>query len=302
MEKLVSVVIPSYGGADYLERCIDSVLNQTYKFLEVIVVDDNGKGTPNQISTAIVMQKYDGDERVKYLCHEVNINGSAARNTGARYANGEYIALMDDDDIFYPEKIKRQVAMLESLTEEYGATYCSCDIYHNGEKVGGTSVSISGGILYECLANKVQMASTSMLIRKTAYWAINGFDESFKRHQDWEFRARLAAKFKIQADDFIGFRRILVFRNSLNTPELYKERREFYLNKMEPFISLLPLKQQKDVRVYHRMEIALMFFKQKHYKQFWKEIIASREIARCMAFMLKRMLLITKRGKLRLVN
>lgn len=302
MNKLVSVIIPTYGGGQFLERCVDSVLAQTYPNIEIIVVDDNGINTPHQIATSNVMKKYSSYQNVKYVCHKININGSAARNTGVKNSSGEYIALLDDDDVFYSKKIERQVKLMESLSDEFGATYCSCDIYHDGRKVGKTCASKSGNLLYECLADKIQMASTSMLIRKSAYLAIGGFDENFKRHQDLEFRARLAARYKIKADDFIGFRRILVFRNSLNTPELYKERREYYLKKMESYISSLPLKQQKEVRVHHRMEIALMFFKQKKYKQFWKEVIDSREIAKCMVFILKRILIIIKRGKLRLVN
>lgn len=302
MENLVSVVIPSYGGAEFLERCIDSVLCQTYQPLEVIVVDDNGVGTPDQLKTAEVMKKYESESRVRYVCHEKNINGSAARNTGVKNANGEYIALMDDDDIFYPEKIERQVELLNSLPETYGATYCACDIYHNGVRVGVTSVSKSGNILYECLSNKMQMASTSLLIRKSAYLAIGGFDETFRRHQDWEFRARLAAKYLFQADNFFGFRRILEFRNSLNTPEIYKERREYYLTAMKPLINTLPSQQQTEVYVHHRMEVALMFFKHKKYKAFIREVLGTKHIWACLIFMMSRVFLIFKRGKLRMID
>ena len=302
MVKLVSVIIPSYGGADFLTRCVDSVLSQTYKQIEVVVVDDNGLDTPMHRKTAEVMQKYANDDRVKYVCHEKNINGSAARNTGVKNAKGEYIALMDDDDIFYPEKIERQVRLMDSLPEKFGATYCACDIYHNGIKVGESCVSKSGDILYECLSNMVQMASTSLLIRKSAYVAIGGFDESFSRHQDWEFRARLAAKYHFLAENFIGFRRILEFRNSLKTPEIYKERREYYLKAMEPLISTLPVRQQKEIYVNHRMEVALMFFKHKKYMAFIKEILCTKQVPACLKFLMNRVLLIFKRGKLRMID
>ena len=243
MSKIVTVVIPSYGGADFLERCVDSVLAQTYKDIEVVVVDDNGLDTPMQKSTAQVMKKYANDDRVKYVCHEVNKNGSAARNTGVRESIGDYIALMDDDDVFYPEKIERQVKVMESLSDDYAVTYCACDIYYNDNKIGESRADKSGSLLYECLSHKIQIASSSMLIRKSAYVALGGFDESFRRHQDWEFIARLASKFLIHGDNFIGFRRILEFRNNLNTPEIYKERRLYYLEKMQPYIRILPLKQ-----------------------------------------------------------
>ena len=102
MNKLVSVIIPTYGGGEYLKRCIESVLAQTYPNIEVVVVDDNGLGTPNQLLTQKVMQEFKDDTRVKYVCHEINKNGSAARNTGFRNSKGEYICLLDDDDEWLP--------------------------------------------------------------------------------------------------------------------------------------------------------------------------------------------------------
>ena len=98
---LVSVVIPTYGGAEFLKRCVDSVLSQTYPNIEIIVVDDNGLDTPNQLLTAKVMAEYNNNASVKYVCHKVNINGSAARNTGFKNSKGEYIALLDDNREVY---------------------------------------------------------------------------------------------------------------------------------------------------------------------------------------------------------
>ena len=301
MKELVSVIIPSYGGAEFLTRCVDSVLSQTYKQIEVIVVDDNGLGTTTQVKTAAVMNKYANDGRVKYVCHEVNKNGSAARNTGVRVSTGNYIALMDDDDVFYPEKIERQVKMMESLSDDYAVTYCACDIYYKGNKIGESTADKSGGLLYECLSHKIQIASSSMLIRKTAYITLGGFDESFRRHQDWEFIARLASRYLIQADNFIGFRRILELRNNLNTPEIYKERRLFYLEKMQPYIQILPLKQQKDVIVQNRIDIALMYLKCKRYSDFIKEYRDFSPGWYGITCLFSRLNNIIKRGRLRVI-
>lgn len=302
MDKKVSVIIPTYGGPDYLERCVNSVLTQTYKNIEVIVVDDNGLGSEQQLKTEEVMRKYLNNECVKYVCHPNNINGSAARNTGVKNSTGDYIALMDDDDIFYPEKIDRQVRLMDSLPEDYAVTYCACDIFYKEKKVGESKAEKSGNLLYECLTHQIQIASTSMLIRKTAYLSVGGFDESFRRHQDWEFIARLASQYALKADGFIGFRRYLEFRNKLGTPEIYKERRMYYLEKMAYLIETLPTKQQKEVVVGNRMEVAFMFLKQKRYKDFLKEY---REIAPgCMGvtWIIRRLCHILGRGKLRMVN
>ena len=301
MDKIVSVVIPSYGGSEFLHRCIDSVLTQTYKNIEVIVVDDNGLGTENQLLTAEIMGKYAGDNRVKYVCHEVNINGSAARNTGVKNSSGEYIALMDDDDEFYPHKIERQVRLLDSLTEEYGLVYCSCDIYKGDMKVGVSHADKSGSLMYECMMHQVQIPSTSLLIRKKDYEAIGGFDESFKRHQDWEFVDRFAKKFLIKGDDFIGFKRNLEFRNKLGTPEIYKERRLYYLNKMMPLIKSLPVNQQKDIIIRNKMDIVLAFLKSQRFKEAFFEYFDAKPGVRGLKFIYERIKTILKRGKLTIV-
>lgn len=88
MQQLVSVIIPTYKGADKINSAVDSVLNQTYKNIEVIVVDDNGENESEQLLTAEKMKKYETFENVKYLVHKKNINGSAARNTGIRASKG----------------------------------------------------------------------------------------------------------------------------------------------------------------------------------------------------------------------
>ena len=82
--KRVSVIIPTYKRSKYLIRAINSILNQTYKNVEIIVVDDNGKNTPDQIETEKELQKYINNKHIIYSVHEKNKNGAAARNTGVK--------------------------------------------------------------------------------------------------------------------------------------------------------------------------------------------------------------------------
>ncbi|MCA9109958.1 MAG: glycosyltransferase family 2 protein [Planctomycetaceae bacterium] len=109
---LVSTVIPTFNRAAYLGRAIDSVLSQTYPYVEVIVVDDGS--TDN---TAELMQKeYGDDERVRYL-HQTNQGVSVARNTGMNAAKGEFVALLDSDDVWYPRKLELQVGVFNALPD-----------------------------------------------------------------------------------------------------------------------------------------------------------------------------------------
>ncbi|CAA0087005.1 UDP-Glc:alpha-D-GlcNAc-diphosphoundecaprenol beta-1,3-glucosyltransferase WfgD [Zhongshania aliphaticivorans] len=102
---LVSVVIPMYNAAKYLPACLESVLTQTYKNLEIICVDD---GSPD--NCADIVSSYN-DERIK-LVKQANRGLAGARNTGIRHANGEFVALLDADDIWFPEKIDAHISHL----------------------------------------------------------------------------------------------------------------------------------------------------------------------------------------------
>ena len=110
----ISVVIPSYNSRGGLARSVDSVLKQTFQNFEIIVVDDNNPGTDARRNTEAIMEAYQSNPKVRYLKHEKNKNGAAARNTGIRAAKGRYIAFLDDDDEWSPEKLEHQYAYIQS--------------------------------------------------------------------------------------------------------------------------------------------------------------------------------------------
>ena len=184
-EELVSVVVPTYKGSDVITRAVNSVLEQTYPHIEIIVVDDNAPESPERKATEMVMQQYDGNESIVYLKHEVNKNGAAARNTGIKYSHGEYIAFLDDDDWFLPKKIEEQVKYLE-LHKEFDACYCLAQ--RDGKPI--KTVPYAGDVSKQLLLLKSRMFTPSLCFRKVALTTINGFDESFRRHQDYELLLR----------------------------------------------------------------------------------------------------------------
>lgn len=273
MNKLVSVIIPSYGGGQYLARSITSVLEQTYKNIEILVVDDNGKGTDNQLMTQEVVNQFSKHENVKYICHPVNKNGSAARNTGFLYSKGEYIALLDDDDIYYPEKIQRQVEAFDKLSEDYGLVYCGVSICRNGKKIGERKALNSEDWMYDLLIHNRTIGSSSLLIKRRVWEQLKGFDESFWRHQDYEFTARVASVCKIGIVDYIGFQYNQEFRNSPKNPGQARLYREHYLEKMKPYIDQLSKEKQRKVVLENRMEVAAGYLKSKDLVGFIKYFI-----------------------------
>lgn len=297
-ENLVSVIIPTYGSGEFLCESIKSVLNQSYKDIEVIVVDDNGVSTVNQLQNAERMTMFREFKNVKYICHDKNLNGSAARNTGVRNSLGTYLAFLDDDDVYFEQNIAQQVYILSGLSDDYAMTYCSSTVYLKNVKLYDRHVHESGDLLYKLLLHEVTIGSSSLLIKRSAYEAVGGFDESFRRHQDWEFTARVAVKYKILAINIIGFRRNLEFRNSPKNFDTAKKYRLHYLDKMEPYMQRLSVKEKAKVIVVNRMDVALVAIKNKDINVFiseWKEIRPGNLGIR---FMMNRALKLIKRGGL----
>lgn len=117
---LVSVITPAYNAGVFIEDAIKNVLNQTYQNFEHIIIDDGS--TDN---TAQIVHSF-SDPRIKYIL-EKNSGQSFARNTGIEVARGKYVAFLDADDLFFPNKLSKQVSHMEARPD---CDFCYCKIYH----------------------------------------------------------------------------------------------------------------------------------------------------------------------------
>ena len=299
MQPLVSVIIPTFGDGNTLLQTIQSALDQSYKNIEVVVVDDNGRNSYNHSKIESIMQRFIGKANVKYIVHEHNINGAAARNTGVKASSGEYIALLDDDDVYYPYNIEKQLKILRNLNSNYAMTCCLQESYLNGRLIERQKKLPQNINLYGVLMHKYTIASSSMLIRKKVWEEIDGFDETFKRHQDWEFVARVVSKYKIMPVDYVGFRYNMLFRNSPPNVLTSEKYRLHYLKAMEPLMNELTTSQKKDVVVYNQLAVAIDWIKVKNYRMFVEKCIFIRPGYRLFLFLMHRILIILKRKRLR---
>lgn len=188
--KTVSVVIPTYKNRGGLANSIDSVLTQDYEgLIEVIVVDDNDPKSEFRNSTSELMARYSKTPKVRYICHEVNKNGAAARNTGIKASSGDFIAFLDDDDLFLPGKIAKQVSYLQEHPEKQ-AVYC----HAKREKYSAPTTIIEGDGSRDILLLQSNFYTPSLMFRRESLEKINGFDETFRRHQDYEILLRFFAE------------------------------------------------------------------------------------------------------------
>lgn len=193
MEELVSVIIPTYNRKDKIINAIGSVLDQTYKNIEVIVVDDGSTD-----GTVDVVKKL-RDPRVFYISQS-NRGPAAARNRGVRESHGEYIAFQDSDDFWKPEKLEIQMHRMrqdDRLDMVYSAFY----FCKEGTKVKCPSDSFSirelEDELFTSLCRRNLITPQTVLIKKKCFEKIGGYVEKLQCLEDWEFAFRIAKQYKI---------------------------------------------------------------------------------------------------------
>ena len=241
MNPLVSVIIPTYARPDNLCRAIESVLNQTYSPIEIIVVDDNGKETAFQKETEKLLMPYISNHKITYIVHDINKNGSAARNTGFNVSKGEYINYVDDDDVLSPQKIELQVKRLLELSDDYGGCYCWRRTVRNGKVIEICSFSEEGDLRDQLMMRTLYFNTTAILFRRKTIDYLSGFDESFIRHQDWELLMRMFRKFKIAVvKGFPLMDKNLSDKPALKGKDWFIPVKEKFLNTFKDDIILLP--------------------------------------------------------------
>ncbi len=188
---LVSVIMPTYNRAHTIQRAIKSILNQTYKDFEIIIVDDASTDSTPEVIRNI------NDKRIRYLRHEKNKGAPAARNTGIRAACGEFIAFQDSDDEWLTEKLEKQIKIFQSASPEVGIVYSGFWRIVEGTKTYFPLRRLKrkeGNLLEQLLAGNF-INTPCMLVRKSCFKKAGLFDEAFPCGQDWELSIRLARDF-----------------------------------------------------------------------------------------------------------
>lgn len=279
MNDKVTVIIPTYKRSKYLTRAIDSVLSQSYNNIELIVVDDNDPNTEYRQENEIIMQKYKGNNNVKYIKHLKNKNGAAARNTGIKEATGEYITFLDDDDFFLKNRIENMVKVLEK-NDKYDCAYSSFAYVKNGKIISVKEANQKGNLLLDILSqNSFFGTGSNIFFRKKAIDKIGMLDEEFIRHQDMEYMARF-----FEYGEVINVNEILVVKcvdDTQNVPnfERMKKTKEMYLKKFEKCMDDFS-EEEKNIIYFNNYFELFTFAKlnSKEYKEIRKYLISLKHI------------------------
>jgi glycosyltransferase involved in cell wall biosynthesis len=211
---LISCVTIFLNGEQYIREAIESVFSQNYEHWELLLVDDGSTDSSTQIALHYAQQYPD---KVHYLEHPGHQNRgmSATRNLGIRHAQGEYLAFLDADDIWLPQKLEHQVAILETHPEAgmvygptlmwYGWTAKSEDKAYERQRdlgVPQNTLVYPPKLLSLCLQRKAESpATSSFLIRRALIETIGGFEESFRgMYEDQAFLAKVLLRTPVFAD------------------------------------------------------------------------------------------------------
>lgn len=185
----VSVVIPSYNRANCIERAIDSVFQQKVENLEVILIDDGSTDNTREI----IQNKY-GD-KVRYFYQE-NQGISGARNTGIKNARGDYIAFLDSDDYWCPDKLEKQMSLAEEHPEYGLLASCCASIRTDGSFRESNRRGKSGWVLKDLFqANFIR--TSSAVIRRDCFNRVGLFDEKLKESEEYDLWLRVAAVYPV---------------------------------------------------------------------------------------------------------
>jgi len=189
---IVSVIVPTYNRSGRIRGAIDSILNQTYDEIEIIIINDGSTD-----GTKEVLQLYASHDSVRIFNLDSNVGRSQARNKGIHEARGEFICVLDDDDRWCATKIEKQVKLFKSLGDEYGLIYTWAVVKTNDRVTSEIKNSECGDIYPEILGSYSITPHTSYMARSTCFQDVSGYDPTFQYGEDWDITIRIAKKWKV---------------------------------------------------------------------------------------------------------
>jgi glycosyltransferase involved in cell wall biosynthesis len=194
----VSVILPTFNRAHLILRAIRSVLSQTYRNIELIIVDDGSTdGTDNVVDTI-------SDRRIKYVRFERNKGACVARNTGISIAKNDYIAFQDSDDEWHPAKLEKHMKVFEKSDSKVGVVYSGYFKITDHKRIYLPSKDIpqKDGNLSKVLGvNAVYknfVTTSASVVRKSCFKRVGAFDPQLPRFQDWELWIRISKLYEFR--------------------------------------------------------------------------------------------------------
>ncbi|WP_163436656.1 glycosyltransferase family A protein [Fibrobacter succinogenes] len=183
---MISIVLPSFNRARILPKAVESILRQTYKDFELIIVDDGSSDNTREVVKSF------NDDRIVYV-HQENAGACVARNNGIDHARGEYIAFQDSDDIWHEDKLEKQLKALQEKNADI--VFCRMNRMSDGKKIGLVSDYFKEGFLSKDVMP--MSIGTQTLIGKSIVFKQEKFDSEMPRFQEFELLVRAQKNYSI---------------------------------------------------------------------------------------------------------
>ena len=245
---LVSAIITTHNRKELLKRAVESVKAQTYQNIELIVVDDKSDDGTRQWCES-------QDFRYIYIPPEQSRGGNYARNLGAEAARGKYLAFLDDDDYWLPEKTAKQVELLETSGNEVAHCWRKLEIINDDSNSIIEDLPLPRryrGDLSRRILYQISVFTSAMMVKKTAFLETGGFDEKCRFWQEYELTIRLAQRKPFELMDDYG----MVYRINTSDPgrltnkyEGWKQSVEYIYTKHQKLFSQLNIFERIRVKV-----------------------------------------------------
>jgi glycosyltransferase involved in cell wall biosynthesis len=189
---LVSIILPTYNCAAFLSHSIGSILAQTYNSYEIIVVDDGSTDNTKEVLYPFI-------QRIKYIRLEQNKGLPMARNIGISSAQGKYIAFIDADDLWLPEKLQTDIEYFETHPEVSMVYSKHINMDEKGNDLNGNTKRQlpSGNIFTQLFSEQNFIITSSVVVRKEIFETTGLFDEQLFNCQDWDMWLRIAFHFQV---------------------------------------------------------------------------------------------------------
>lgn len=271
---LVSVVMPTYKRFDKLPRAIESVLNQTYSTLELLLVNDNDPDDKFTEYVKEISKKYLSDTRFKLILQDKHINGAVARNIAINHAKGEYIAFLDDDDWWEHNKLEEQVKTLNNLDNSWGGVSCKFKLYDINLNIIGKTRKYRDGYIYkDILFLQSDVATSTLLLRRSALDETGYFDEKLLRNQDLQLLVFFTYKYKLmEVDKYLHCVDVSDAQNRPSGDKAVSVVNNFFKS-VKPILDTLTPSELRTVKAIRNIEIAFVYFKECRYMMAMKYFI-----------------------------
>lgn len=251
---MISVIIPTHNRKDLLVRAVESVLNQTYKDFEIVIVADGCTDDTSKIVKNLKLR----DSRIRFYEYHPAKGGNVARNIGIEKSRGEYIAFLDDDDEWLPNKLEKQLSLFQD-DSEIGLVYTGVNIIYSTQNLEYSFIGkLSGDLSKEILLDNCIGTTSTVMVKRIIIEESGYFDLKLKALQDFDLWIRICQKCKIGVvqEKLINYYNYLGKKQVSAITQKYIDAFELINDKYKELYSNLNTEENKRKNINENMLIA----------------------------------------------